>query len=361
MIMKALNLFAALFLPAICFAQLQVNFDEKAIQEDFVTNLDIYSEAYVDPILDVYSYNQLGGWATTAELLNPWNVRLQFVSSVTFVPDENLQFNFNEQGFTGFSSASPGSGKSEIRLQAHSDNPYLPTVLGGSTEQMFIYSVKDENGVAYSEEFPVFEGTSTPFNAVPDIVPQISLGLPAGFEVNLRYFPKLELSGVDHQHWGAGLRHQLNQYVWDDENFHWSVGGTFSRNSYAYFPDEFLEGSDQEVRLRSDAFMLESSISYDLPILSLFASASYFSWQNNFDILGTYRYEVAAATGPLGAIQVKEAFSVEDPVSVTKENTGLRFTAGATVSIFKYLGLTMAYSVNPRSSLMASININFVD
>lgn len=350
---------AALLSPALAQAQLQVDFDEKAIQKDFITNFDIYSSAYVDPILDVYSYNQMSGWATSAKLLNPWNVRLQFVSSVTFVPDDNLKFNFNEKDFTGFNNGN-GSGKSDIRLQSNPDNPNLPTVLGGSTDQSFIYSVKDENGMTYSEEIPVFEGIDAPFNAVPDIVPQISLGLPAGFEVNLRFFPKINFGGVDHQQWGVGVRHQLDQYLWDDNNFHWSAGGRFSQNSYSYVPQEFLEGNNQEVRLLSNAFVLETTGSYDLDFLSLFASVNYFSWQNNFDILGTYRYDVQA-TGPVGAIEVKEAFRVTDPVSVTKENTGLRLTAGATVTVFKYLGFTMAYSVNPRNSLVFGINLNFVD
>lgn len=349
MIKNVLALISLIVLPLCSRAQFQIDFDEQAIEQDFINNFKIYSSAYTDPVLDVYGFNQMIGWSPTAKVLDTWEFRIQVLGAVSFVPDQSLEFNFNEQGFTN-----------NLQLKTNAANPNLPTVLGGETDQVFIYTVEDENGMEYEQEIPVFGGINSPFNAVPDVVPQISVGLPAGFEFSFRLFPKVEIEGVKHDQWGLGLKHQLNQYLWDDNDFHWNLEAGYSQNTFSGEPDEFLDGQNQQIRLRGKVLTLGTNGSYDYKFLHLFAGVQYYNYTTNFDVLGTYKFEVEAQGGPVGVFNVQEAFSTTDPLSIDNKGNGVRVNAGITVDILKYVGLSVSYAAGQRQSLLAGLNINIV-
>jgi len=51
--------------------------------------------------------------------------------------------------------------------------------------------------------------------AIPMLIPQVLVGLPAGNELMLRIFPKVKISEDigDLSFWGIGVKHSISQYI----------------------------------------------------------------------------------------------------------------------------------------------------
>ena len=323
-----------------------VNFDSESISREFVRNFNIYSEAYSEPVMEAFSYNSLSGWNQTARIIRPYSVRLEFVTGATFTKDAEVTFNFNDYPFSD-----------NIELEGPTE-PILPTALGGSTENYFRYSVQGNVSLVgdftTTQDIPAFSGVTSPFNSTPNIVPQLSLGLPGSFELTARFFPYYNYQGVSHNEFGIGVKHGLGQYFKMPANLHWNVGVFYDLNQYTYRPEDFLEGEDQRIRLRGSALLMESLASYDYKFVSVFGGLGFYNWTNSFDILGTYRYVVEE-----GQFNGREVFTTTDPVTLSRNKTGVKGSAGVTFRILKVVSLSAAYHLASRNTLTVNLSFNF--
>ncbi len=323
-----------------------LDFDSEAISEDFVYNLNVYSEAYSRPVIDAFSYNSINGWNQTARIIRPYSVRLEFVAGAVFTQEDNVRFNFNDYAFSeNFDVSGPTA-------------PILPTALGGTTENLFQYTVEGTVGgiqnIQATRDIPALSGAEFPGNSTPNLVPQISLGLPKSFELVARFFPYYKYEGVSHNEFGIGVKHGLNQYFNFPENLHWNIGAFYDLNQYTYRPDDFLEGEDQKIRLRGSAFLVESMASYDYRFVSVFGGLGFYNWTNSFSILGTYRYELEE-----GEFNGREVFTTTDPVEIFNNRTGVKASAGVTFRILKLVSLSTAYHFASRNTLTLNLSFNF--
>ncbi|MGB0175980.1 MAG: DUF6588 family protein, partial [Owenweeksia sp.] len=307
-----------------------VDFDSEGLSKEFVRNFNIYSEAYTQPVINAFSYNSISGWNQTARIIRPYSVRLEFVAGATFTEEENITFNFNNYDFSD-----------NIELLGPTE-PILPTALGGSTENFFRYTVQGNvaglGNITATQDIPAFSGITSPYNSTPNLVPQISVGLPGEFELTARFFPYYNYEGVSHNEFGVGVKHGLGQYLEMPKNLHWNVGIFYDLNQYTYVPEDFLEGEDQKIRLRGSAVLMESLASYDYKFVSVFGGLGLYNWTNSFSILGTYRYEVEE-----GQFNGREVFTATDPVDIAVNKTGLKGSAGVTLRVLKVLSLSAAY------------------
>jgi hypothetical protein len=341
---------AALSLTMVVYAEAQglINFDSQAIEQDFVYNLNLYGKRYTDPILGTFSFSQVNAWQHSAEVLNSGAFRVGFVTSAAFAPGDMLTFNFNEVGFSD-----------KLSLRDPSD-PTLVTALGGETEKVFEYTVNASNGASYTQEIPAFDGFSSPYNAIPNAVPQLSFGLPGGFEVQARVLPYLALDDVTHSEFGVGLKHQLDQYFKTAENLSFSVAASYDLNQFNYTPEDLLEGDNQNISLLSHAFLMEGMVSYTVGFVDLMAGLGAYYMNNNFQIEGTYRYEVERTT-PLGQPVVQEAFSTTDPININREVSGLRLTTGLNLNLGTLVDLSIAYHAASVNSLSVGLSFAFLN
>lgn len=326
-------------------AQGLINFDSQAIEQDFVYNLNLYGEQYTAPIIGAFSFSQVNAWQYSAELLAPGAFRIGLVSSVAFAPGDKLTFSFNQVPFSD-----------KLELKDPSD-PILVTALGGPTDKVFEYTVNSSDGsTSYTQEIPAFAGFSSPNNAIPNAVPQVSFGLPGGFEVSARVLPYLKLDDVTHSEFGVGLKHDLTKYFKWDKDLSVTVGGFYDVNQFNYEPIDFLQGEDQNIQLISHAFLLETAASYSLGILDVMASLGFYNMNNSFQIEGTYRYEVER-NPPLGPPVIQEAFSTTDPISIDETVTGVRLSTGINLNLSSVVDFGLAYHAASVNTISASLGI----
>ncbi len=323
-------------------AQGLINFDSEEIEKDFIKNMDLYAAGYTAPILGSFSFSQVNAWQYDAELLNPWAFRIGIVASAAFARPDNITFNFNQVGFTD-----------NLELKEPGD-PTLVSALGGETDAIFVYTVEADNGTRYAQEIPAFAGFSSPNNAIPNAVPQFSLGLPGDFEVSARFLPFIQIDDVTHSEFGVGLKHNVGKYFTDNEKLKISAGAFYDVNQFNYEPVDFLEGEEQNVQLISNAFLVESAVSYRLGFLSVVGALGVYTMQNSFNIEGTYRYEVETS-GVLGQPVVQEAFSTTDPISISENISGLRLSAALNVNLGDWADLNLGYHLAQVSTVSASL------
>lgn len=319
------------FLSSTLLAQTIAEFDEEAIEDDFIYNLNLYGEEYIKPVIDGYGTSITVGWDGGMPTLSPWAVSVNLVAATAFTPSNNLTFDFNSKPFTdNFYLKNPS-------------NSEMPTVLGGEANQTLVYEVEGQTAlgsVTYSEEFPAPSGTTTPFNSTPSVGLLTQIGLPEDLEVAVRLFPPVSFAGVRHFQTGIGARHLISRYfLSDDSPLSVSLGVYYNYSNFSTDADEYLEGENKKITLSSHTFTANASLAYQVGPLSLFTRIGYFSTQNTFAIKGTYRFEVED-----GAL-VQEAFEVKDPVSIQKSNGSLRLECGAGVTFLDIMQFSAGYQL----------------
>ena len=314
-----------------------LDFDSERETKMFVYNMQVYSQGYIGPVIDAYGSNQISGWQPSGEILQPWAFSFGVQASATFLPDQNVKFNFNEADFNN-----------RIRLKDPSD-PVLPTVLGGRTDKQLIYRVEGNQPggvVYYEEEIPALSGITTPHNGIPGASAQIGIGLPWKTEAQLRIVPPINFYNVDHYQFAGGLRHEITQHFSDEDlKFHITLGGFYGHSKFNYEPEKFLDGKNQEIQLVDNSWNFESVFAYDMKFMSLFGIFGYYNTSTQFDILGTYEFEVEYRNAPPPAPPtIKEAFRAKDPISITANNNNVRFGAGVSFKLWNFSELSATYS-----------------
>jgi hypothetical protein len=324
-----------------------LDFDSKAIEQDFVYNLGLYAENYIGSELDAYSLNKIGLWQTSGNTLQPFAFRFSLQNSVTLLKSSDVKFNFNEAGFS-----------QNMQLENPSDSE-LPTVLGGPTDKNIVYTVREtRTGITHKQAFPALSGIKTPFNSIPGSAIILSVGLPANLEVGIRFFPKITAYNVDHFEIGGALKHQLSQYFWkEDFPLNLGISVQYNYSKYLYSPEDLLDGKDQQIILKDHIVNAELAASYDKKWFTVFLLAGAYSSTTQFNINGTYSFEVEQKDPILGLPIVSEAFSTVHPVSLEAKSISPRVSLGASVKIVHLAELAFAYSIAEYNTL--SVNISF--
>ena len=328
-----------------------IDFDSDEIERDFVRNTNLYANAFIGPIIDAYGTAQVTGWAPQGELLKPYRFAIGLQTNTSFLKSSDLQFNVNDIPFTD-----------KLRLADPSD-PFLPTILGGSTEKQFIYRVEGtlSGPVAYEQAFDALSGTTTPFDAIPSASIQASMGLPHNLEVSLRMFPYVKVGELTHFQIGAGVRHDYGHYFLDEDGpISMSGGIAFHHTNFAYALSEFLDGDNQEVRFTDNSLFVHTDIAYRWKFLGVVARLGYYNTSTKFSLNGTYAFEVKEQTLPPPAPPtVQEAFEVENPVTVSASNGRISGGFGLNIFLGEFATLTSNMQFAEYNTLSIGLHFNF--
>ncbi|MBD79023.1 MAG: hypothetical protein CL840_08900 [Crocinitomicaceae bacterium] len=326
-----------------------LDFDSEAIEQDFVYNLNQYANSYIGSELDAYSLNKISLWQTSGKVLQPFAVSLTVQNSVTLLKSAQVRFNFNDVAFS-----------QNLNIENPSD-PELPTVLGGSTEKNLVYSVKESRtGIEHKQSFSALSGINSPFNSIPSSSLILGVGLPANTQLYLRFFPTMTVYNVKHFEIGGGVKHQLSQYfLGEDSPFNISVCVQYNFSKYKHYLDRLLDGNDQHIVVKDNIIYGDLAASYDKKWFSLFILAGMYSSETQFNINGTYSFEVEETDPVVGVPIVKEAFSVKNPVSLTTKSINPRASFGIALKVVHVAELAFAYSIAEYNTVSANLTFKF--
>jgi len=192
------------------------------IQEDLEKFGVENGKGYIKPFVNAFGTNLNSGLYNTAKVLKPFTFGLNVNMMAAFVPEEDKTFRPSRPDIMvrdangdpiqymsqniylyeipdGKTATCFGEDGAAIHHNSILDNPALLTMLGLTQD--------DVNSL----DIPLPNGANLP--AVPLVVPQFQLGLPAGNELMVRGFPKYEISKDVGEvgFWGIGLKHSISQ------------------------------------------------------------------------------------------------------------------------------------------------------
>jgi len=172
---------------SIAFAQLD---DIEDIAEDLV----FLSAQYVDPAAEAAVYQSSGGWFTSAKKKELWDLEISIQGNILFIPNKNRDFLIDNRQLQN------------LVIQGDEITAYTPTALGGDN------TVVLEGHIGEDEfEFDSPEGLNESYVKHAQI--QAGLGLWFGTTFIVRYSPKIKFDKTYYQILGAGLQHNVSQWI----------------------------------------------------------------------------------------------------------------------------------------------------
>ena len=281
------------------------------VQADIITDLAKLGEEngkmYIKPFVNAFGSDLNSGWFSTAKT-SPLSFGLTFNAMLAVVPDKDKTF------------------------LAHNPNTEL---YNGDYETSA--TVFGKNGAIFTAKDPqvtpdLFLPPGIDFGMVPLIVPQAHLGLPAGFEVEVRYIPSYEVKDMGKISFvGGGVKYQVSKLI---------------PMLSALLPIS-IQGTYQQLKL-GDVVTVNSSFinihaSRGLVVLPLtfYGGIGYESTQ----LKAKYTY-----TEPWSGTEVPIDFDING-------DNGFRFTAGARLKIL-LLDVMLDYSVGKYQTLRAGVGFS---
>ncbi|GAA4274298.1 DUF6588 family protein [Aquimarina gracilis] len=312
--MKKHTLLLALFFG--CFGFSQTDIDQ--ILEIGVENAQRFSEDYFASAGQALINNMSNGWYTTAKVKKLWHFEVGIVGNLSFVRNDKQSFLLRTAEYTNLS------------LPDGSFSQFTATALGNNSDNL---SVIINEGQASQLEVVLPDGIgSSVINSLPGGFVQGSMGLIKSTEIKLRFLPRIKaVEDAEIQLYGVAFQHEFTDWVYPAKRWPVKVSALLGYTNVKGFYDlnatTGVPGTDQEVRLNSNSWLLTGIASTKFPVFNFYAGLGYYFGSNDADLLGTYQIQ----SGPFASDVVV------DPISVRTKTNGVKATIGGRVQygIFK--------------------------
>lgn len=157
----------------------------------------LYSNKYITPATDCAVYQASSGWMTSTKKKKLGEVTLGVNANLFFVPKADRTFTASNDDFEFFTI----EGQNSVEV---------PTALGNNDQYYLVGNLGD-----FEIRLKSPEGVNEETVFYPYL--QAGVGLWFGSELLVKFSPKTKLKKGDYQVYGAGLKHNLDQYF--SENF----------------------------------------------------------------------------------------------------------------------------------------------
>ncbi|MDX6746575.1 DUF6588 family protein [Polaribacter sp. PL03] len=277
-------------------------------------------EAYINPAMKGLIYGMNNGWYHTAKVHKPFGFDISIGLNASLVPEEDEMFNLS--GLTSINQATGGS--------------ISAATVAGSEDTTPITTVNiNEGGVNYTTTFNAPGGVkeSLPLNAVPAPAVQLSLGLPAKFEVSLRLVPKVGSDDVKGDLLGIGIKKEITDWFGPigKTPLHVSLLAAYTTMNVDYK----IENSDEVTvengiaEFKLNSYTVEAIASLNFPIINIYGGVGYGSGSSTLKMLGEYKLNYGL-----------QSRTINDPINSKFDASGFKSTIGARLSLgfFKIFG-----------------------
>ncbi len=321
---KTISLFVFLFSMQLMTAQFENLFTATG-------DANTYLSHYTEPVINGFLYSTSSGWFTSAKALKPFHFQLNISAAGSIVPDDETYFTFDP---------------SEYQYTTLASGPNtLPTVLGGTSSSVLHIDVPVGNNEHLVTDVDALDGTDLknefdlPFNMVPSPNIQLSMGLPFGTAVSVRYLPKIENSGASINQIGVGVQHSISQYIpaKTDENgkqnkrhFNMAVAAAFNHITIDYDDDP----TDQYYLTSGlNTVTVEALASLDYRFISFYGGVGITQGDGNIDVKGSMdvSYDVYDDNGVYLRTENK---TITDPLQLKYDISGIKTKMGVQLNLF---------------------------
>jgi hypothetical protein len=299
---------------------------------------------YLNPLVTSVNFGMGSGWANTAKTHKVLGFDITISLNTFFIPSEAKKFST-----TGLSSIT-------------SSSDYLPTVLGGNTNETLSVSINDDSTVfppnEYSATFIAPSGIESDLYLNTLITPniQISIGLPFKTDLIVRYVPTTSSKSTDISLKGVGIKHNLLQHFGPADKIpliDLSLLIAYSNYSidYDFQKTSSLNGVGQRATMDMNNYTAKVISSIDLNLITFYTSVGYSKGVSNLSVLGSYdlSYNVADNSEVI-------VFNVVDPLEVGWKKESLSGNAGISFNL-PGIKLFADYTIQDYNSLTVGASI----
>jgi len=290
-------------------------------------------QAYLQPLGYAMGANLNGGWYNTAKVHKTLGFDITLSISAALVPEIDKSFDLTTLGFEN------------LRLQNQGAGSEAPTFAGNSSKLPVLeYAITNpvDNSEIVLASFKTLNGINVPGYPLPML--KAGVGLPAGFEINARFLPRISYEDMSLGLWGAGIKYDVFQHIplvgklpvlnvslfgaYTQVNS--STNLSFQKSRYQSMigdkpvtgGKDLYENQTLDISLRGFKGMALASV--DIPVITVFAGIGYSQSFTNIDMLGEYPLIQFDQTTTDIYIQ-----DVTDPIALKFDNfSGLQLNAG---------------------------------
>ncbi|MDP4269484.1 MAG: hypothetical protein Q8909_05100 [Bacteroidota bacterium] len=351
------RLFLLLLFPSLLFFSLRVN------AQDDITNIfkaggDVSKllDGYMAPAGTAFATGLGSNWYNTAATHKTLGFDLTASVGIIQTPSSAQTFSFSNLEYL-----TPTSGT-------------MPTFVGKEKNGQTFTSTQTINGK------PVVT-LNTPggvSNILPAVNLQFTIGLPKGNDVSFRYTPELNYNGFSGKLWGAGLKHDVKQWIpgvkllpFDasvmvgytklDLNYKFPESAVITPEKLVDDPAYLADGvrddlgySRQGFGISASALMANLIISKKLMFFTPYIGMGITKTDYKISLNGVYPIYKG-----LNSSNKVEWENRDNPFNLTKQETMPGLTAGFRLKMLAVLAINAQYTLQKYSVASVGIGINF--
>jgi hypothetical protein len=253
------------------------------------------AQGYMAPALNAIGSGLNQGWYNTAATHKLFGFDLTMSGSLMYFPTGDQTYHVDNNKLTTLKLVSPSDGN-------------VPTVFGGTSTPTYGY-----------KSFPgTFQGPAgaelvNKFGAFPLPIFNVGIGMPKNTDLKLRIVPGVEVGGTKVTMYGAGIMHDIKQYIPGIKEAPIDLSVFFG---YTSFKSEASFGPPGQVGTTDfTATTIQGVVGKKFAFLTVYGSAGYNFASGNFKATGTYTDTVTGV-------------SFTDPVNISTSTSGPRFGGG---------------------------------
>ena len=305
--------------------------DIEQILETGVESANTFSKDYFESSGEFLVNAMTNGWFSTAKTKRPWRFDVGFVGNLSFIREDKRSFILRTQEYDNLTlSNGQTSAQTASALGVNTEEVVVIINAGQQTQT----SITLPNGLTNNE-----------IKSFPSGFLQASMGFTNTTDIIVRFLPKMTVQdNAKVQVYGFGLQHEISKWVYRLKRWpvHISalVGYTNIKGFYDANNNTTIAGTDQEVIVSTDSWLITGIASTKFPILNFYGGLGFYFGTSNADLLGTYEIQ----GGPFAAD------IVEDPISVQNKTNGMRATFGTSVK-FGFFDANLDYSFQNYSNI----------
>ncbi len=331
--MKKLTLLLALVLGQMASSQTDID----QILEIGIANAQRFSADYFVPAGESLVNNMSNAWYNTAKTKKLWHFEVGIVGNLSFVREEKQSFILNTADYI------------DISFRDGSTSQQAPNAFGVNQGDI---TVVINVGQADELEVVLPDGIgSSAINSIPAGFIQGSLGLIKSTEIKVRFLPRIKaVEDAEIQLYGVAFQHEFTDWVFPLKRWPVKLAGLIGYTNVKGFYDintnSGVPGTDQEVKLNSNSWLITSIVSTKLPVLNFYGGLGYYFGSSDADVKGVYQVQ----NGPFASD------IITDPISVKNKTKGVKATIGAKVK-FGVFNANLDYTLQNYNNL--SLGLSF--
>lgn len=258
-------------------------------------------------------------------------------------------------------------------------DPISPTIAGKRTASApdLLYQADFAGNPVKIAQYTLPKGTGV--NMIPLPMAQLTIGLPWGTDVSVRYLPSLPLGKAGNIGlWGVGGRHSILQHIPALKRLPvldiTAQGGYTRLTTFAnidYDPSSIgsqvvdlttntNQWADQKLEMVASAWTMNLIFSETLPVISFYQGIGYSSSAVDLGLYGNYPFPRLATSGAhAGEVVVEDADIIKDPLKFAMQNNkDLRLNAGLRLKL-GVLTIQFDYTKANYSVFTTGLGISF--